>query len=174
MKITTGVKASLLAATLGFTCLLPAPAHAQADSMASPGDYPFSAPETSVERLAQPAAGKQPKSDFEGKVSLPYGMKCGGKNLKPGTYLLSVKSEEGSSIRVVTIHGGGENVIINVYEVLTNRGASQSALMVRKSGEGRNLEAIYVKVLNAMLYLDTNANGSSGMIERLPMSKSEE
>jgi hypothetical protein len=171
MKITTVVKASLLAATLGFACLLPATAHAQADAMASPGDYPFLAPETTAPRFLQPAAGKQSNADFEGKVSLPYGVTCGGKNLKPGAYLLSVKSDEGS-IRVVTIHGGGENVVINVYEVQTNRGGNQSALMVRKSGEARSLEAIYVKVLNAMLYLDANTNGTSGVMDRLPMSKS--
>ena len=93
--------------------------------------------------------------------------------MTPGQYSLSVKSEEGS-IRVITIHGKGENMIVRVYEVLTNRGASQNALMVRTSGEGRRLEAIYVKALNAMFYVDTDTGvaGVPGAMERLPISKS--
>ena len=50
------------------------------------------------------------------------------------------------------------------------RWASQSALLVRKSGEGRRLEAVYVEGLNAMLYPDTNPNGSHARTERLPIS----
>ena len=67
-----------------------------------------------------------------------------------------------------------ENMIVRVYEVLTNRGASQNALMVRTSGEGRRLEAIYVKALNAMFYVDTDTGvaGVPGAMERLPISKS--
>ena len=52
----------------------------------------------------------------------------------------------------------------------TNRRASQSALLVRKSSEGRRLEAVYVEGLNAMLYPDTNPNGSHAQTERLPIS----
>ena len=116
----------------------------------------------------QAANPKLTKADFEGKVSLPYAVKCGGKSLKAGQYLLSVKSE-GTS-RVVTINGSGENVNIHMREVLTNRWASQSALLVRKSGEGRRLEAVYVEGLNTMLYPDTNPNGSHARTERLPIS----
>ena len=163
MKITTAVKASMVTLALGVAFMLPATARAQSDM--SPDEFAFSAPQTTA---AQPAATQIAKADFEGKISLPYNVKCGGKNLKAGKYLLSVKSEEGA--RVVTINGSGENVNIHMREVLTNRWASQSALLVGKSSEGRRLEGVYVEGLNAMLYPDTNPKGSHDRTERLPIS----
>jgi hypothetical protein len=168
MKITTVVKASVFVATLGFACLLPPAAHAQADAMPSPEDYPFSAPETTAAQLRQPAGTTQRKVDFEGKVSLPYGVKCGDKNLKPGQYSLSVRSA-GTS-RGVTIHGSGGSVNIDVREVRANRAAGQSALLVRKSGDGHRLEGVYVEGLGATLYLGPNTNGGQARTERLPIS----
>jgi hypothetical protein len=166
MTIMTAVKTSMITVTLAFACLLPATARAQSDM--SPDEFPFSATETTAAQPVHAASAKLTKGDFEGKVSLPYEVKCGGKNLKAGQYLLSVKSEQGS--RVVTIKGSGENVNIHMREVSTNRRASQSALLVRKSSEGRRLEAVYVEGLNAMLYPDTNPNGSHAQTERLPIS----
>jgi hypothetical protein len=169
MKMTTVVKISVYTAALGLACLLPVTARAQSDVM--PDSFPFSADEATAARPAPVAAvdnANQTQADFQGKVSLPYNVKCGGKNLKAGQYSLSVKSEEGA--RVVTINGSGENVNIHMRQVLTNRWASQSALLVGKSSEGRRLEAVYVEGLNAMLYPDTNPNGSHARTERLPIS----
>ena len=166
MKITSVVKTCMVTLALGVAFMLPATARAQSDM--SPDEYPFSAPQTTVAQPAQSAATQIAKADFEGKVSLPYNVKCGSKNLKAGQYSLSVKSEKGA--RVVTINGSGENVNIHMREVLTNRWASQSALLVGKSSEGRRLEAVYVEGLNAMLYPDTNPNGSHARTERLPIS----
>ena len=166
MRIMTTVKTSMIIVALGFACLLPATARAQSDM--SPDEYAFSAADTAAAQPVHAASAKLTKADFEGKVSLPYAVKCGGKNLKAGQYLLSVKSEEGS--RVVTINGSGENVNIHMREVLTNRWASQSALLVGKSSEGRRLEAVYVEGLNAMLYPDTNPNGSHARTQQVPIS----
>lgn len=166
MKMTTAVKASMITLALGVAFMLPATARAQSDM--SPDEFAFSAPQPTAARPAQSAATHVARADFEGKVSLPYNVKCGGKNLKAGQYLLSVKSEEGR--RVVTINGSGENVNIHMRQVLTNRWASQSALLVGKSNEGRRLEAVYVEGLNAMLYPDTNPNGSHARTEQLPIS----
>ena len=165
MKMTTAVKASMITLALGVAFMLPATARAQSDM--SPDEFAFSAPETTAAQPAQ-SATQIAKADFEGKVSLPYNVKCGGKNLKAGQYRLSVKSEEGR--RVVTINGSGENVNIHMREVLTNRWASQSALLVGKSSEGRRLQAVYVEGLNAMLYPDTNPDGSHARTEQLPIS----
>jgi hypothetical protein len=166
MKMTTVVKASIFTAALGLACLLPAAARAQSDVM--PDEFPFSAPETTAVQPVQHADAKQAKASFEGKISLPYGVNCAGKNLKPGEYMVSVKSE-GSS-RVVAIHGHGENVNMQVREVRANRAASHSALLVRKSGEGRRVEAVYVQGLSATLYLNAKSNGSAAGMERLPIS----
>jgi hypothetical protein len=168
MRMTTFVKASVFATTLGFVCMLPPVARAQADSMPNPDEYPFSAAETTVAHPVQLASAKVANADFEGNVSLPFNVKCGGKNLTPGQYVLSVKSE-GTS-QVVTIHGRGESMQMRVNHVSVNRGASQSALLVRKSGEGRRLEAVYVAGLNVTLYLNTNPEGTRAGMERLPIS----
>jgi hypothetical protein len=163
MKITSVVKVSMFAAALAFAALLPATARAQSDTM--PDSFAFSAEEAAV---GQQAGTKLAKADFEGKVSLPYDVKCEGKSLKAGQYLVSVKSEGVS--RVVTLHGSGQNVNIHVRQVPSNRAASQSVLMVRKAGNGRSVEAVYVKTLNMILYLDRDLNGSLVGVDRLPIS----
>jgi hypothetical protein len=163
MKMTTVVKATMFTAALGLACMLPATARAQSDVM--PDEFAFSAEPTTV---AQPVAATQAKANFEGKISLPYGVNCAGKNLEPGEYLVSVKSE--GSNRVVAIHGRGENVNMHVREVRTNRVASRSALLVRKSGQGHKVEAVYVEGLGATLYLYPDTNGAAAGMERLPIS----
>jgi hypothetical protein len=166
MKINMVAKVSMFAVALGFACLLPATARAQSDVM--PDSFAFSAEETIATQPLQHAAAKVTKADFEGKVSLPYDVKCEGKNLKAGQYLVSVKSE-GTS-RVVTLHGSGQNVNVQVHEVPANRAASRSVLMVRTAGDGRSVEAVYVKALNTTLYLDSSLNGSHVGMDRLPIS----
>ena len=97
-------------------------------------------------------------------------MKCAakGKSLKSGQYALSVKSE--GTTRVVTITRNGETMNIRAQELTGNPAASHSTVLVRKSQEGRLLEAVYVRQLNVLLYLDTNATTQSGRTEQLPIS----
>ena len=168
MKMTTLVKASIFAATLGFISMLAPAARAQADAMPNPDEFPFEAPQATAAQPVQLAAAKVANADFEGKVSLPFNVKCGAKNLKPGHYLLSVKSQ-GTS-QVVTLHGAGQNMTMRVQEVSAHRGTGQSALLVRNSGEGRRLEAVYVAGLDATLYLNTTSDGPHTRMEKLPIS----
>jgi hypothetical protein len=163
MKMTTVVKASMLTAALGLACLLPMTARAQSE--VAPDEFAFSAAETTV---AQPVVAIQTKANFEGKISLPYGVNCAGKNLEAGEYIVSVRSE--GSARVVTIHGGGASVNMPAHEVRVNQAASQSALLVRKSGQGHKVEAVYVEGLGTTLYLNPNTNRSAAGVERLPIS----
>jgi hypothetical protein len=163
MKMTTVVKASMLTAALGLACLLPMTARAQSD--VAPDEFAFSAEETTA---TQPVVAVQVKANFEGKLSLPYGVSCAGKNLKAGVYMVSVKSE--GSARMVTIHGGGASVNMHAREVRVNQAASHSALLVRKSGQGHKVEAVYVEGLGATLYLNASANRSAAGMERLPIS----
>jgi hypothetical protein len=166
MKTNTVAKISMFAVALGFACMLPATARAQSDVM--PDSYAFSAEETAAVQPLQSAGAAIAKADFEGRVSLPYDVKCEGKNLKAGQYFVSVKSE--GENRVVTLHGSGQNVNVRVHEVPANRAASQSVLMVRKAGDGRSVEALYVKALNTTLYLDSSLNGTHVGMDRLPIS----
>lgn len=163
MIMTTVVKASMLTAALGLACLLPMTARAQSDM--SPDEFAFSAEETTA---AQPVVAVQAKANFEGKISLPYGVNCAGKNLEAGEYMVSVRSE--GSGRVVTIHGGGESVKMHAREVRVKEAASHSALLVRKSGQGHKVEAVYVEGLGTTLYLNTNTNRSAAGVDRLPIS----
>jgi hypothetical protein len=175
MKITSVVKVSVFAAALGFAALVPATARAQSDVM--PDSFAFSAEEATS---TQPADAKFAKSNFEGKVSLPYDVKCEGKNLKAGQYSLSVKLDGIS--HMVTLHGSGQDVNLHVSELSANAAAnvrsnqpsnearSQSALLIGKSSEGRKVEAVYVKELNCTLYLNTSSQGTFSHIERLPIS----
>jgi hypothetical protein len=166
MKVNTAAKVSIFAVALGFACLLPVTARAQSEVM--PDSFAFSAEETVAAQPVQHADAKIAKADFEGKVSLPYDVMCEGRNLKAGQYLVSVKSE-GTS-RVVTLHGSGQNVNVHVHEVPANQAASHSVLMVRRAGDGRSVEAVYVKALNTTLYLDSSLNGSHVGMDRLPIS----
>ena len=163
MRITTVVKASVVTAALGIACLLPATVHAQAE--VAPDFYPILNTETIAAQPVQGPIAKETKVDFQGKFSLPYDVNCSGKNLKAGQYLLSVKSD--GRTRLVTINGIGQKVNIPVREVASNQGTSQSALLVRKSGQGHRLEAVYLEALSAMLYLEP-ASGR-GVMERVPI-----
>src|ERR1700751_5840305 len=167
MKITTVVKGSIFAAALGVACLLPVTTHAQAD--VSPDVYEVVSTETiAAEHQLIAAANTGKPADFQERFPLPDEVRCKGKSLKSGQYALSVKSE--GTARVVTITRNGETMNIRAQELTGNPPASQSTVLVRKSQEGRLLEAVYVRQLNMLLYLDTNATTQPGRMEQLPIS----
>src|SRR5580704_9825571 len=164
MKITKIMKSSVFAAVLGLACLLPTTTHAQAD--VSPDVYQNVNTETIVtEQHVQVAANIAKPADFQGRFALPYEVRCKGKSLKSGQYVLSVKSE--GTGRVVTIARNGETMNIRAQELTGNSAANHSTVLVRKSPNGRMLEAVYVRQLNVLLYLDMNAAAESGKMESL-------
>jgi hypothetical protein len=166
VKITIALKGSIFAAALGLACLLPITTHAQAD--VSPDFYELANTDVTVAQQAQVANNNAKPTDFHGHFALPYDVRCKGKNLKSGHYSLSVKSE--GTTRVVTIARNGESMNIRAQELTGNPKTSHSTVLVRKSHEGRMLEAVYVRQLNVLLYLDTNAVAQSGQMERLPIT----
>ena len=167
MKMMTVVNGSIFAAALGLACLLPTTTHAQAD--VSPDIYENVNTETIVaEQHVQVAANTAKPADFQGRFALPYEVRCKGKSLKSGQYVLSVKSE--GTGRVVTIARNGKTMNIRAQELAGNRAAGRSAMMVRKSPNGRMLEAVYLRQLNLLLFLDGNAAAQSGQMERLPIT----
>jgi hypothetical protein len=167
MKMTTVVKSSVFAAALGLACLLPVTTHAQAD--VSPDVYENVNTETiAAEHQLQLATNTAKSADFQGRFALPYEVRCKGKSLKSGQYVLSVKSE--GTGRVVTIARNGETMNIRAQELAGNYAAGRSAMMVRKSANGRMLEAVYVRQLDVLLFLDINAAAESGSMESLPIS----
>src|SRR5580704_7892587 len=119
MKITRMkiMKSSVFAAALGLACLLPTTTHAQAD--VSPDVYENVNTETIVaEQHVQVAANTVKPADFQGRFALPYEVRCKGKSLKSGQYVLSVKSE--GTGRVVTIARNGETMNISAQELTGN------------------------------------------------------
>jgi hypothetical protein len=167
MRMTTVVKSSVFAGALGLACLMPVTAHAQAE--VSPDVYEVVSTETTAAEHQLIAASNAAKpADFQGSFALPYEVRCKGKSLKSGQYSVSVKSE--GTTRVVTLAHNGETMNIRTQELAGNRSADRSAMMVRKSPNGRMLEALYVRPLNLLLFLDTNAAAESGRMESLPIS----
>lgn len=166
VKMTMAVKGSIFAAALGLACLLPATTHAQAD--VSPDVYEMANTDVTVAQQARLASNNAKPADFQGRFALPYEVRCKGKSLKSGQYSLSVKSE--GTTRVVTIARNGETMDIRAQELAGNPAASHSSVLVRKSHEGRMLEAVYVRQLNLLLFLDGNAAAQSGQMERLPIT----
>jgi hypothetical protein len=167
VKMTMAVKGSIFAAALGLACLLPTTTHAQAD--VSPSFYEVASPETiAAEHQLIAAANNAKPADFQGQFALPYEVRCKGKSLKSGQYSLSVKSE--GTTRVVTIARKGETMNIRARELSGNRATGRSAMMVRKSHDGRMLAAVYVRQLNVLLFLDEDAAAQSGQMERLPIT----
>ena len=142
-----------------------------------PDSFAFSAEEATA---AEPADAKLAKANFEGKVSLPYDVKCEGKNLKAGQYSLSVKSDGIS--HVVTLHGSGrerqparQRTVRQcpsqcARESAVERSNQPERVAGWKVDEGRKVEAVYVKELNRTLYLNTSSQGSSSHMDRLPIS----
>jgi len=166
MKVTKIVKTSVFAAALGLACLLPVTTHAQAE--VSPDMYELANTDVTLAQQARLASNNAKPADFQGRFALPYEVRCKGKNLKSGQYSLSVKSER--TTRVVTIARNGETMDIRAQELAGNPAASPSSVLVRKSHEGRMLEAVYVRQLNLLLFLDGNAAAQSGPMERLPIT----
>jgi hypothetical protein len=166
VKITTVVKGSIFAAALGLACLLPATTHAQAE--VSPDNYELANTDVTLAQQARLASNNAKPADFHGRFALPYEVRCKGKSLKSGQYSLSVKSE--GTTRVVTIARNGETMDIRAQELAGNPAASHSSVLVRKSHEGRMLEAVYVRQLNLLLFLDGNSAAQSGQMERLPIT----
>jgi hypothetical protein len=166
MKMTAAVKSSVFAAALGLACLLPATAHAQAD--VSPDMYELANTDVTVAQQARLANKNTMQADFQGGFALPYEVRCKGKSLKAGQYSVSVKSE--GTTHVVTLTHNGETTNIRAQELAGNRATGRSAMMVRKSPNGRMLEAVYVRQLNVLLFLDINAAAESGRMESLPIS----
>ena len=166
-KVKMTMKSSIFAAALGLACLLPTTTHAQAD--VSPSFYEVVSPETiAAEHQLIAAANNAKPADFQGQFALPFEVRFKGKSLKSGQYSLSVKSE--GTGRVVTIARNGETMNIRAQELSGNRATGRSAMMVRKSHDGRMLEAVYVQQLNILLFLDGNAAAQSGQMERLPIT----
>jgi hypothetical protein len=166
VKITTVVKGSIFAAALGVACLLPVTTHAQAE--VSPDMYELANTDVTLAQQARLASNNAKPADFHGRFALPYEVRCKGKSLKSGQYSLSVKSE--GTTRVVTIARNGETMDIRAQELAGNPAASHSSVLVRKSHDGRMLEAVYVRQLNLLLFLDGNAAAQSGQMERLPIT----
>jgi hypothetical protein len=166
MKVTEIVKTSVFVAALGLACLLPVTAHAQAE--VSPDVYEMANTDVTVAQQARLARNNTTQMNFQGRFALPYEVRCKGKSLKAGQYSVSVKSE--GTTRVVTLAHNGETTNIRAQELAGNRAAGSSAMMVRKSHDGRMLEAVYVRQLNVLLFLDTDAAAESGRMESLPIS----
>jgi hypothetical protein len=164
--------AMLAMAGLALGCVWPATAHAQAE--VAPDFYEI----TNAVAIDSPAmlamATETPKAptEFQGNISLPYGVNCAGKKLAAGEYTLAVKTEGAS--KTVVLHKDGNDVSLPVQKIEAGSAMGSSALLVRRGTQARTLEAVYVQDMKAILYLNpagkASLRGRMLAAERLPIS----
>jgi hypothetical protein len=73
-------------------------------------------------------------ADFQRTFSLPYDVRCSGKNLESGQSTVSEKSD-GTNRMISIRRAGAEEMNIRVGRTLGNSTPSRSAVLVWKSGE---------------------------------------
>ena len=104
-----------------MACLLPVTAHAKAQ--VSPDDYEILNAETITTQPVQVAANTNATNpaDFQGRFALPYEVRCKGKSLKSGEYLVSVKSEGAARVVIPTTGRQAVVILINQQHALIYR-----------------------------------------------------
>ena len=122
---------------------------------------------------AHPARNSSAKAEFAGQFNLPYEVECAGMKFAAGQYMIAV-DRQGKSQNVIFTRAG-QNVRLPAKAAFpSSRRGSGSAIIVRRSGLERKLEAVYVESLRLVLYLDSEpflqVSGTDPQIERLPIS----
>lgn len=161
MKNAVLPKLAILAACLGFACI---------DSHTTTAQQP--SPQTPNQPAAsRPASAARAKTEFGGQFSLPYEVQCAGLKLAAGAYGISLDRHGKSQTVILTRAGQSVRLTAKAAFPASRRGGS--AVLVRRSGLERKLEAVYVEKLHLVVYLDSEqflqASGDA-QVERLPIS----
>jgi hypothetical protein len=133
-------------AALMLAAFFPATAHAQAESGAQDHET-----HNMAAIVHTPA-----KTEFEGRVSLPYEVQCHGHKLSAGEYKVFVKTV--GADKMVTLQREGSDVVLHSRPVpptsVSDHGPS--AVMLRHGpGPGTHtLEGVYLENLKLVLFLD--------------------
>jgi hypothetical protein len=116
---------------------------------------------------------------YEGNFTLPHDVKCEGKSLHPGAYVVSLDSD-GTTVKV-TLNLNDQSVRKDQavrIETVPQRQAryrGQDAVVVERSGDTRQLSAIHIAQLDLVFPLSeaSQAAGGGQSIERLPVQSAD-
>src|SRR5579863_4564400 len=158
----------ILGTVAAFTLMaLAADAYAQAevdpDHFDSPNTEPFDRPKTQSQAHA---------TRFDGDFSLPYAVQCGGKQLPPGKYSVSLRSDGKVGHGVLK----SKNQFIEITSAVHSRGSERGSdvVVVGRNGKVRTLSAIQVAVVNfvfdSILKRDASSSSKNKYTETLPLT----
>jgi hypothetical protein len=167
MMLTQAKQILRLIPVLILAAFLPVIAHAQAETGAQ---------EHESSNMAA-VAHTPSKTEFEGRVSLPYEVQCHGHKLAAGEYKLLVKTV--GEDKMVTLQREGSDVVLHSRPVpptsVSDHGPS--AMMLRHGpGPGTHtLEGVYIENLKLVLFLDETGHANPidkvfASVKRIPIT----
>ncbi len=108
---------------------------------------------------------------YERNFTLPFEVYWGGTVLAPGNYSLTL--DPASANGLVALYGEGRAATIMPRAIARRASAGENVLIVKRDGEVRTVEALYLADLNLVLYYGRNGKqhteGDSQRIERIPI-----
>ena len=138
-------------------------AHAQAEI--DPDHYDTPSAKT-LQREA--GAGKSNLSPirYEGKVVLPYSVRCRGKSLAPGGYSISLDSSDGRKAQL-TLNRKGQRLSLEVIPREHKENSAPNALIVERVGKTHRLSMVHVARLDFLLDTDPPSAGRDSSVEQV-------
>lgn len=128
----------------------------------------------STEPADQPTSSPSPGSAtrYDGNFSLPYAVRCSGKQLAPGKYSVVLHSDGKVGHGVLK----SKSQFIEIMSVVHPQDPKRNAdvVVVESKGKVRNLAAIQVAgakfVLDPIFTVDTSSSGKKKHVETLPLT----
>lgn len=167
----TLLKGSLVLAWIGVACAFPGQYGAQSEVSPDIHDVASEKPTPQPAAQASTAASPRRRTEFGGQFILPYDVQCAGRKLAAGRYSLTVDGH--GRTQTVSLTRAGETLLLPAKAVFPSARRGGSAVMVRRTGAERKLEAVYVEKMRLVLYLDSERffeMPGNPDIDRLPIS----
>jgi|SRR5215469_8721339 len=168
MKVVPIIK--ILASLWGLLVLAGPPAHAQSEI--DPDHFEL-ANEHAFEKAKKNASSEATEIRYDGKFSLPYTVQCNGRNLHPGEYSVSLRSD--GKVGQATLNQEGRAIEIRGVIHKQPHKSVGEALVVALIGQTRNLSAIQVAEVELVFEPKPQREGSSDgkprQFEKLPLTE---
>jgi hypothetical protein len=172
MKRTFLTRAAITMAWLGLACSFAAICPGQVNIKTH-------APAATSQEPIAPASGQTPSPgnhsrtpESIGQFTLPYEVQCGDLKLAAGQYAVALDRRTKSQTVILT--RAGTSVRLPAKAVFPSARHGASAVVVRRTGAERKLEAVYLEKLRLVLYLDSErffqVSTSDPEVDRLPIS----
>jgi hypothetical protein len=158
--------------SLGFALSLSASAPCRAQEV-NPDHFEL----TNVASSAQPekSSSRQANSamsEFHGAFSLSHKVQCAGMTLLPGIYQLTLRSQDNHT--ALTFSQRGSSVTVPAVEIARHVSAGRSGAFLRRNGDDRSLEAVFLEKPGMMVFLTPRGKqlvaSTSNVAERVPLT----